>query len=129
MSDIISTINKLTGLASLSPAPIDLIKNSETLLGLHFANDYHIYLEKYGAISFDNKELTGIVESKRLNVVDVTKKERLRNTIPEDMYVVEDTGIEGILILQNSKGEIFELQNHSQIKKIYDNLSAYLEAD
>jgi hypothetical protein len=61
-------------------------------------------------------------------VVDVTIKERERYEIPADMYVIEDTHIEDILILQNSKGEIFELQNSKKIKKIFNSLSDYLKS-
>jgi hypothetical protein len=97
----------------------------EQRLGLTFAEEYRTYLEKYGVISARHLELTGIIGSKRLNVADVTLAERQRNQLPQDMYVIEDTGIEGILILQNSAGEIFEWQN-KQIKKLFDDLSYYL---
>jgi hypothetical protein len=126
MNDINTTISNLKGLVSLKPVSKDIISDSEKQLGLSFAEDYRIYLEKYGVISARHIEITGIVDSKRLNVVDVTLAEREINQIPPNMYVIEDTGIEGILILQNEKGEVFELQNNDQLKKIYNNLSDYL---
>jgi hypothetical protein len=117
MSDIISIISSLKGLVSLKGVSKDAITNAEQALDLSFAHDFQIYLEKYGVISARHIELTGITDSKRLNVVDVTLAARQNNQFPQDLYVIEDIGIEGIIILQNGIGEIFELQNHNQIKK------------
>jgi hypothetical protein len=125
MSDIISVIAGLENLVSLKGVSIDAIKTSEEALGLSFAADYAEYLKKYGLISAKHLELTGIVASKRLNVLDVTLSARARH-IPLDMYVIEDTGIEGILILQNSGGNVFEFQNN-RIKKICDSLAGYIQ--
>jgi hypothetical protein len=54
--------------------------------------------------------------------VDVTLSVRQKNKMPEDMYVIE-----GIIILQNAKGAVFELQNN-RTEKIHDSLSGYLLA-
>ena len=128
MSDIISTIENMNDLTTLKAATISQIEDAQNKLGLSFASEYKEYLEKYGAMSANSIELTGITESKRLNVIDVTIKERQRNEIPTDMYVIEDTCIEGILILQNSKGEIFEFQKSNKINKIFNSLSDYLKS-
>jgi hypothetical protein len=125
MSNIITTIAGLKGLVTLNGASSEAITASERKLGLVFAPDYAEYLEKYALMSAKHIEMTGITESKRLNVVDVTLSAREVNQIPQDMYVIEDTAIEGILILQNGKGEVFEIQNN-RTKKIYDSLSDYL---
>jgi hypothetical protein len=126
MADITSLIGNLKGLVSLKGVSREMITAAEQSLGLSFAKDYKEYLEKYGLISARHIELTGITDSKRLNVVEVTQIQKALNQFPIDMYVIEDTGVEGIIILQNKAGEIFELQNHNQIKKIYDSLSDYL---
>jgi hypothetical protein len=126
MSDIITVIANLKGLISLRGISKEAITAAEQKLGLSFAKDYKEYLERYGLISARHIEITGITDSKRLNVVDVTRIQKESNQIPPDMYVIDETGIEGIIILQNEKGEIFELQNHRRVKKIYDRLSDYL---
>jgi hypothetical protein len=126
MADIITTITGLQGLATLKGSSKDIIALTEKRLELIFAADYAVYLEKFALISAKHIELTGIVDSKRLNVADVTLSARINNKIPLDMYVIEDTGIEGILILQNGKGEIFEFQNITHIKKIAESLTEYL---
>ena len=42
------------------------------------------------------------------------------------MYVVENLGIDGILILQNERGEVFEISPNTKPKKIYNSLADYL---
>lgn len=125
MSDIITAISGLKGLVSLKGVSPEAIASAEETLNLSFAADYREYLEKYGLISARHIEITGLTESKRLNVVDVTVAEWQEKKFPIDMYVIEDTGIEGILILQNGKGEMFEFQNQ-RIKKIFNSLADYL---
>jgi hypothetical protein len=125
MTDISLTIENLENLLFTGPVAIEEVSAAEKKLALTFAKDYREYLQKYGLVSAYHVEITGISPTKRLNVVDVTLAARQQHTLPPNMYVVDETGIEDILILQNQKGEVFELQN-SQIKKIHDNLSGYL---
>ena len=125
MSDIITTIDGLKGLVSLQGVSKEAVTAAEKKLGLSFAADYTAYLERYGLISARHIEITGLTDAKRLNVVDVTLVERQRNQLPSNMYVVEDTGIEGILILQNGEEEVFEFQN-GKAKKIFADLAGYL---
>ena len=127
MSDIINVIDGLEGLVSMQGVSKDEIAVAEKALGLSFAVDYTAYLERYGLASAKHIEITGLEKSKRLNVMDVTLSERQKKLLPADMYVVDNTGIEGILILQNAMGEFFELQN-GKAKKIYNNLSEYLKS-
>jgi len=45
------------------------------------------------------------------------------------MYVIEELGVDGIAIWQNSKGEIFQTIPRKEVKpeKIYDTFLEYLE--
>lgn len=127
MESIIDVIGKLENLKHLKGASREEIKNAERILNLSFALDYKKYLGTYGTIIAIGIELTGLNVSPRINVVDVTLNERKINpNIPSNMYVIENTAIEGILILQNEKSEIFELNNVGIIKKIYNSLSEYI---
>jgi hypothetical protein len=128
MSDIITTISNLKGLRSLGGVTRDKILESQKKLGLLFADDYSEYLEKYGVISANGIELTGITNHKRLNVVDVTFEERDTSGLPQTMYVVEDTHNEGILILQNPEGKVYKFYSKNQIIKIFDCLADYLKS-
>lgn len=127
MSNIIQVIEGLEHLRSLTPATKLDVLNAEFDLGLKFADEFKEYVLKYGVISAKRVEITGICEFPRLSVVDVTVKEReFNNNIPDDMYVIESTGFEGIVILQNSKGEVFSLVPNGMPKKIFETLADYL---
>lgn len=126
MVDIINVIEKLENLRHLQPATTTQIDDAEKQLGLLFANEYKQYLEKYGVISAKGLELTGITASSRLNVVEVTKNDREMHNIPNDMYVIENMAIEGIILLQNSIGEIYEIHENRSVNKIYSSLCEYI---
>lgn len=117
----------LPNLKVSTPATIKQIDYAERELNLKFSNEYKLYLLKYGCIEFYGVELTGIIDSKRLNVIDVTKKERLYNpNIPNNMYVIENAAINGIIIWQDDKGYIYKTQYTSNTIKIFNSLSEYL---
>lgn len=129
MSSIISVIEKLQGLRCLIPLSENDINDAEKVLGLRFANEYRMYTMKFGAISANGLELTGVVNAPRLNVVNVTTSEKSLNpNIPDDMYVIENTGIDGVLMLQNTRGEIFSISPASKPVKKFNSLAEYLRS-
>jgi len=104
------------------------IESAERDLKLCFNKEYKMYLLHYGLISYDNHELTGLCNSQRLNVVYVTKEEKEYNPqVSSDMYVIEQTNIDGIVIWQNSKGVIFQTCPNLPPVKIANSLSEYIE--
>ena len=129
MEKIISTIEKLENLRDLEPATNEQIDIAQKQLGLHFSEEFRQYIQQYGAISAKGVELTGITASPRLSVVEVTKSERELNKIPNDLYVIENIAIEGILLLQSSSGEIYELSQNAKIQKKYNSICDYLETE
>jgi hypothetical protein len=103
------------------------ITMAEETLGLQFADDYRQYLAVPGVASFDGHELTGICNSKRLDVVTVTVNERPVNcTVQPDWYVLEQTGIDSITIWQSSSGEVYLCRGVRTPVKIADSLIDYL---
>lgn len=129
MSPIIKVIKNLQNLRCLVPLSEKDIDDAEKVLGLKFADEYRTYTKKFGAISADGLELTGVVAAPRLNVVEVTISEKsLNQNIPDDMYVIENTGIDGILILQNARGEIFSISPSSKPIKKFASLTEYLQS-
>lgn len=83
----------------------------------------------YGIAAFDGHEMTGISESKRLNVVFVTTEARERYPeIPADLYVIEETGIEEFIVLQSANGAVFGYAPNYRLMKIYESLSDYITA-
>ena len=129
MSKIIDVINGLKNLLPLKPATTEMIENIEIELALPLAEEYKEYLLKYGAIIADDVELTGIAKSKNRDVVQVTQREWASNSkIRHNLYVVENVGIEGIIIWQDGSGKIFESSPNNEAKQIANSLAEYLES-
>ena len=103
------------------------ISQAEQNLGLSFSEEYREYLSLYGIAAFDGHELTGITKSNRLDVVSTTIEARKRYPdLPGDLYVVESTGIEELIILQNTDGKVFGCAPNYRLEKICDSLSDYI---
>lgn len=127
--DIIEAINGLNHLCALLPATPSAVSEAEQALGLRFAPDYKAYVLQFGAISACGIELTGVTTSRRLNVVSVTKRNRVMNgNIPPNMYVVEDMAIDGLLILQDATGAVYSAPPHVVPCKVFDSLTDYVKA-
>lgn len=126
MSEFVDKISKMKSFRSRKPASVEQIVNAEDELGVSFADEYKQYLLAYGAASVFGHEFTGISSSSRISVVDVTLEEREFNDISDDLYVVEQTNIDGIVIWQDSKGNIYKTQSGSDAKKICNSLSEYI---
>ncbi len=122
---VLKTIPTLKDLKSRKDYEAD-ISVIETALGTQLSEDYKAYILKYGVITAENIEITGACDSPRLNVVDVTLREReFSSGFPENCYVIAMPGPEGLLLIQTSSSDIFEYRNN-KIKKVYNNLSEFL---
>ena len=128
MTGIIQKLRDLSSFCSLAGVSAEQISNAEKTLALHFADDFREYLLAFGIASSDGHEFTGICNSKRLNVVDVTLAERRINpTIPQDWYVLEEASIDGIIIWQSGTGEVYQSQLGRESVKIADSFCDYLD--
>lgn len=129
MSKIIEVINNLDNLLALKSATMDDVENVEIELALPLAEEYKEYLLKFGAIIADNVELTGIAKSKNRDVVQVTKREwAANNKISHKLYVVENIGIDGIIVWQDSSGKVYESRPNHGATQIADSLAEYLKS-
>lgn len=127
MSNIIGTIQKLPNLLPLKAASSIEITDAELQLRVGFSSEYKDYLANFGAIMADGIELTGITKSEYRNVVFVTKQEwELNVNVPHTMYVIENTGIDGIVIWQNTDGCIYKTQPSSKPQRIASSLNEYI---
>ncbi len=125
---IVDVINSKEDLIHGVPATDKEIKNAEDDLDLKFASEYKDYLKTFGIIAYEGHEITGISRPARTHVVDVTKKLKNNNAnIDADMYVVEETNYDGIVIWQKQNGSIYETVGNSIPKQIYESLSQYVE--
>ena len=127
MKKIIEVINNLPDLLPLKPASDTQITDAELQLRVSFAEEYKDYLSEFGAIMADGIELSGIAKAEHRNVVALTKKEReLNPKVPNTMYVIENTCVDGIIIWQDTKGEIYQTQPNTEPKKIADSMAEYI---
>lgn len=129
MSKIIEIINSLENLLALKSASVEDVENVEIELALPLAEEYKEYLLEFGAIMADDIELTGIAKSKNRDVVQVTKREwAANNKIKHNLYVVENIGIDGIIIWQDGSGKVYESRPNHGATKIADSLTEYLDS-
>lgn len=127
MTLIIEKINKIEKLYHTEGCSFKQIKEAQLELGITFPDEYIDIIKKYGTISFYGTEWTGLNVEGYLNVVSATKQEREMNSaFPLDCFVLENQGIDGLIVICNEKGEIFSIQ-YSKIEKIYSSISDYLD--
>ena len=124
----IDFIEKKEYFVAEKPAGEDEIAEAEWELGISFAADYKQYTQKYGAVSFCGHEFTGVSSSKTTSVVAVTKRERaVREQLPDDFYVVEDTCFDGIVFWQDEKGKIYKTGSGSNYELVCNSLTDFFD--
>lgn len=119
-------IKEKKGFCHMNPIKEEEIKKAEKELGTIFSDEYKEILSEYGVISCFGHEITGICKFKRLNVVDVTLKERQNNSNVENLYVLEKTNIDDIIIWQDSKGYVYQTKASGKPIKICNSIIEYL---
>ena len=129
MSMIEKIINDKDDLIKGNGASAEQIDSAEKQLGIKFATEYKEYLLQFGVVSFDGREFTGITPVERLDVVVITKEERARDTRGgrENYYVIEQTGMDDIVIWQDESGKVYQTYGVNEPKQIFDSLSDYLQ--
>jgi hypothetical protein len=128
LSDLINKISSLRCFSKHNSVSEEQILSAENELGVRFAEDYRECLSEFGQFTVYGHEITGITNDKRLDVVSVTKEQRdYFKKLPDDMYVIDEAHIDGIIILQNTAGEIFVTKPNSTVQKIAESLVVYLE--
>ena len=124
---MLTKINKIEKLYHTEGCSFKQIKEAQLELGITFPDEYIDIIKKYGAISFYGTEWTGLNVGGYLNVVSATKQEREMNSaFPLDCFVLENQGIDGLIVICNEKGEVFSIQ-YSKIEKIHSSISDYLD--
>ncbi|MBQ9142233.1 MAG: SMI1/KNR4 family protein [Lachnospiraceae bacterium] len=102
---------------------IEMIVEAERELNVSFSEDYREYLRKYGLVMCCGHELTGLGKSERANVVYVTKQmKKIKQGIPEDWYVLENENMDGAIIWQDTKGNVY-----FNTRKIFSSLVEFVQ--
>jgi len=128
MQELVMKIKEKFTLYQTTGASDELIEEAQRQLHRKFADSYKEYLSLFGAISFGSTELTGLNVDSHANVVSVTLKEaQINRSFPKDAIVLENPGIEGVLILQESDGQVYEWKNGKR-GATFSNLKEYLES-
>ncbi len=127
MSNFVTALKKYDDLFTAKGVDKQSVADAESALSLKFAKEYIEYLEECGVASADGHEFTGLIDSKRLNVVDVTKAAKLKDGgIPQDFYVVEELQIDGIVIWQSESGKVYMTAGDGLPEMINDSLAEYI---
>lgn len=129
MDKIVEVIHALPRMLSLKAATTEQITEAENQLQLVFSEEYKEYLSAFGAILADGVELSGIAKSAHRNVVALTKQSwELNPKVPHDMYVVENTGMDGVLLWQDASGKVYRSTPNAEPQKVASSLKDYLQA-
>ncbi len=125
--DITTVLEQQEAFESGKSATMEEILKAEETLTVTFAEEYRVYLQKYGWDSCKNHIFTGVSPFVGIDVATVTKKTRKRQPhVPHEYYVIEETQMDGIVIWQNSDGTIYASNPSSQPLKIASSLAEYI---
>lgn len=128
MKKFIEHIKECEDYTAVGGASTDQIKAAEEELGLVFSKEYKEFLKELGAACANGHEFIGICESNRLNIIERTLKEKKKNeNVSEDMYLIEDVGIDKILTWQNAKGDLFQTVGKGEPELLNMTLTEYVE--
>ncbi len=129
MVDIVEAIKSFEDYIGGTGCSEKQIRKAEKRLNLLFAEDYKAYLREIGLAYFNGHELTGIGKIDRLNVVNVTEKQKsFTLEIPNELYVIEDLGIDSVVIWQSQDGTIYQSISGSALQKQFNSLSEYIHS-
>lgn len=127
--DIIDVINSLEDMISTGGASAEEILQAEKELGVAFSEEYKKVLAEFGSVLAEEIELVGLAKSQNRNTVVVTKREWEYNPlVPRNLYVVENLGIEGVIIWQEEDGAIYQSSPNKEPEKVYASLEEYIKS-
>lgn len=125
--NIIDIINSKQDLLHSKGATIDEIEKLAERTQVSFADEYVVYLKTFGIIALDGHEFTGVSNSKRMNVADVTLEYKgIYHCKLDGLYVIEDTDFDGIIMWQSCDGKVYKTIGDSEPRLAYESLSDYI---
>lgn len=129
-----NTLNNYLGqqkdLLKGKPASSSDIKEAEKELNLKFAPEFVSYLSAYGTATFDSNELMGIGKGKHNSVVEMTKDVRESfSGLGDSFYVILSLGIDGVFILQDSTGKVYQISPNKDPKEIANSILDYFSSN
>jgi hypothetical protein len=108
---------------------VKIMEQAEMELSFKMPSEYKELLLNYGALSAGTHEIAALGVEGYLNVVELTKQERLLvNNQLDNHIVIESLATEGILIVLDEEGQVYEYLNNT-LEKIYSDFKAYLKEE
>ncbi|ACQ70017.1 MULTISPECIES: SMI1/KNR4 family protein [unclassified Exiguobacterium] len=87
------------------------VQQAEEKLGMMFPKTYRDIVKEFGSVEVDSEEIFGLGVEGYLNVVETTLKEREVSQGKLNGYIVlQNIGMEGILIVVDEQDRVFEYQ-------------------
>lgn len=127
MSRIVEKIKSISKMYHVTGCTTRQLMEAQSALGIEFPEEFIDYVKEFGAISFYGTEWTGLNVDGYINVVEVTKQEReMNSSFPNDCFVIENLGIDGLISIVNQKGQVFSLQ-YDKKELICESLIDYLD--
>ena len=128
MKDIITIIKEKEDAIYGDGTTEETVINAENELQLRFAEDYRRYLKELCIAAFDGHELTGLSKNTRTNVVCVTQEnKKINDHMVQGFYVIEENGIDGIVLWQDKSGNVYQTQGDGEPEKIFKSLTEYIK--
>ena len=127
MSIIVDKLKSVPDLLHLNGCVTSQIRDAQQALGIVFPEEYVEYVKEFGAVSFYGTEWTGLNVSGSLNVVTATMQERrLDSSFPNDVFLLENIGVDGLMIVMGEDGKIYSFQ-HGKKAFLYNSVCEYLD--
>lgn len=126
MNNIVNTIESFKRKRFTGSISSELIINAEKVLGTCIAPEYKEVLLKFGSLCVKGEEFLGI-DCENYDIVKATTEAREEDkNFPKDVYVIENTAIDGILIVQKNTGVIMSYQPNGKLQFLANDLEEYL---
>ncbi|MCM1141853.1 MAG: SMI1/KNR4 family protein [Muribaculum sp.] len=129
MENFVTYIKSLEKAHCSGPVSQGLIIKSESNLGVKFSNEYVLFLQNFGNMMYRHVEILGLNTNHIDDCVSYTVEAREEDeSIPSDMYVIANAGIDGVLILQNTEGDVFSHYPFSECIKKASSLENFIRS-
>lgn len=125
-SKIVNKLMEIEDLLFIEGCTKEQLQVAQEQLQVNFPKEYEEYVRRFGTITFGSTEWLGLNTDSYLNVVSATLNKRKEDQkFPKDVIIIEDMGIDGILSVMNSNGEVFYYQA-GKMTRISKNLLEYV---
>lgn len=124
--DVIYSLAQTDKLYSGDGSDASAIEAAKEALCVEFSEDFVEYVQKFGSILVRDIELCAIVDNEYSTVAQTKKMRKNFEDFPIDCYVIENIGIDNIVMVQNAEGRVFQYKPEHGLTLAGNSLSDYL---